>query len=512
MRSLRRLFFALQLAILLLPDAVPATVGGDAQKPPPRDDALAHIESLPASNPYRTILLRYQTLPSADREYLTAWSLYETPEGEPPRTLDPRQQQLARELSSALLAAAGQPDTTASDWPPLLNPAAPEDPASMTIPGVSTVRSLARLVTTSAASLPPSEAAPVYAAVAQLGRRQRCGVTLGEQAAGAGIEALAQTEVARRLSEFSPDDLSRLSLAWTNLQTPPSTRDLLDRELRLVLRPTVALHLAPGLRALLAQAEAADAEQAPADPDAGFTRDLRLSALLRVAENEHHIVLEDIRRHESFTLRSGQTVHNIELLSIDYENRLAVIRRGKREALVHLESKRIVERASDDDDRRDKSLSRQDRKLLDRIRAHPGGLDGFIREVIVANENHLRRQAELAELQQCPSPEPVPTYADGFFLVANPSFGSNLRTLNRHATQAAMLQSALRIRLDQFNPSEAPAPPVDPWGDTERSPFTREPTPDGGFLLRSRYEGSPGEPLAYKFASSDAGFFRVSKP
>jgi hypothetical protein len=477
----------------------------------PRDEVFAHIDRFPNSNPYRTILLHFQSLPKTDRERLTAWAIYETPEGEPSLVLDPAQERVVREIRAALLTASSQGDTAASDWPPLPSPHAPEDPTAITVPGTSLVRHIAQIATKSTASLPPAEAARVYAAIAKLGRQQRFGVTLGEQAAGAGIEAAAQTEIARRLSEFSDDDLALLSDAWTRLPAPPSTEELLENEITRVLRPIVEIHLAPALRALLAEAERAPREEPSAlDPDAGFTRDIRLSALLHVAENEHRIVLQDIRTQETFTLRLAQAVRGIELVSIDYEKHHALIRRGTREALVHLESKQIIERDPAASGSRTKFLSRTDQKLLVRIRAHPEGVDGVVRKILAENEAHLRDQRELAELPECLPPPEIGSIANGNYLVANPSFGHALRNLNRAATQAAMLQAALQHRRNQLHPVRAQPPTADPWSENSSEAFRLEPGPDGGFVLRSRYETRPGEPVAFKFASLDAGRFRVS--
>lgn len=513
MRSLRPVLIALPFGLLLQPHARPASAPDEAREAARRDDTLAHIEQLPASNPYRAALLRYQTLSPADREYLAAWSLYESPEGEPPRALDARRRQIARELSAALLAASSRPDTTASDWPPLASPTAPDDPAQITIPGASAVRHMAWISVKHAASLPPAEAASLYAAVAQLGRRQRSGATLGEQLAGAGIEASAQTEIARRLTEFSEADLARLHDSWTRLQAVPATTELLEREIDFVLRPTIALHLAPGLRELVAQADMADqAATTSSAPDAGFTRDLRLSALLHITADDHRIVLEDIGRRETFSLQAGQSVRGIELVSLDYDKRLAVIRRGEREAVVHLESKRFVERNRAQAGSRDGFHSRQDQKLLARIRAHPDGVDGFVREVLVANEQFLRRQHELAGLADCPPPAPPGDGADWTGRIANPGFGHTLRTLNRYSIQATMLQAAIRLRQNELQPDRTRPAPADPWAAEASAPFSTERAPDGGFVLRSRYELRPGQPVTFKFAAPDAGFVRVSTP
>lgn len=42
----------------------------------------------------------------------------------------------------------------------------------------------------------------------------------------------------------------------------------------------------------------------------------------------------------------------------------------------------------------------------------------------------------------------------------------------------------------------------------EGRPFRTERLPDGGLILRSDFETSPGVPYTYKFAAPDAGFLR----
>jgi hypothetical protein len=69
--------------------------------------------------------------------------------------------------------------------------------------------------------------------------------------------------------------------------------------------------------------------------------------------------------------------------------------------------------------------------------------------------------------------------------------------LNRAATQAAMLQAALQHRRNQLHPVRAQSPTADPWSENSSEAFRLEPGPDGGFVLRSRYETRPGDPVAF---------------
>jgi hypothetical protein len=61
----------------------------------------------------------------------------------------------------------------------------------------------------------------------------------------------------------------------------------------------------------------------------------------------------------------------------------------------------------------------------------------------------------------------------------------------------------VQLRLRALGQSDA-TPPADPWAE-DGSGFAVEPTKDGGFLLRSRYETRPDKPLTLKFAAPDAG-------
>jgi hypothetical protein len=91
-----------------------------------------------------------------------------------------------------------------------------------------------------------------------------------------------------------------------------------------------------------------------------------------------------------------------------------------------------------------------------------------------------------------------------------PAVGKVARTLNSSAVQTRMLHAAIRHRLLELNPGASPAPVPDPWADNDED-FVFKPAEDGaGFLLTSRYEVGPGQPVVYKFAAPGSGFIRVS--
>jgi hypothetical protein len=519
---LRRLATPLLVALLAL---------GAAFAPPLRasnpSEAQIAFAALPDSNPYRALLLRYAELPEEQRKLLNAWvSPSGAEDSAAPAELPRELRAFAAEMSAGLRAAASAPPLTAAEWPILPNPSDPENPAAIIIPGVGLLRELGRIATRHADDLPPAEAVDAYAAVAQLGRQQRVGSTLIGQLTGVAIEGIAQAGLARRLGEFSADDLRRLSAAWLALAPPPDHADAFAGERDLFFKPIVENLLLPGLREMIAsgataeQLFAASAEQ----PSADFARDLRLGGLADFGGGERMIMLENTRDASSFTLRLGARVDGIELVSLDFGRRLAVIRRGTDEAVINLESKRIVPRKSaatrlreffsgnlnvgDQTDFHHATLA----ALLARARAHPEGPEGYARELLAAYQAGIDRQIAAASSARYPNPEPTEAEkSDPLLKLVMPAFGNIVRTFNGLATSNVMLEAAIQHRLGQLGET-APVPVPDPWAktsdDTPR-PFQTERLPDGAFLLRSAYEIAPGAPYTYKFAAPDAGFIRV---
>lgn len=275
----------------------------------------------------------------------------------------------------------------------------------------------------------------------------------------------------------------------------------------------------PGLRELLATNATGD-EPDSISPEADFTRHLRLSGLANLGEGELRISLENTRNGESFTLRLGSTVEGVELVSLDFEKRLAVIRQDAREAVIHLESKRIVPQKSaalrlreffavfDSMGGKDADLAAL-RQTLAAARAHPEGVDGYARDLLARYQSGIDQQLAVANSPGYPadlSASAAPG-VDPILALAMPAIGKVARYLHNSATQSTMLQAAVQLRLRALGQSDA-TPPADPWpGDG--SAFAVEKSPDGGFLLRSRYETRTGKPLTYKFAAPDAGFVRV---
>ena len=521
------LLLLLGLTLSFAPAAAASSQGG----PPasvaaaPRDDTLAYLEGLPETNPYRATLLRFHTLPAADREALKQWAEGKSDDGTPAPSLTPSQQTLAHEFAADLISLSTRPPTEAGDWPLLRNPDDPDNPAGMMIPGAGLVRQLAKLATRTGDTLPPEEATAVYAAVAQLGRQQRGGSAIIEQLVGVAVEGVAFSAAGRRLSEFSPEELRRLSAAWSALQPGPDNARAFAGERDLFFTPILNKFIRPGLVAMLAGNRGAAGED-PAgletDPDAGFTDHLRLSGLADIGDGERRISLENTATGVAFTIAEGKSTDGIELVSLDFEKREAIIRRGSREAVIHLESKRIVERH---DGREDIArlrkffgetaglLAKENEDLLnglvERARKHPGGADGYVDDLLAAYRRILDAQLAAADLPDAAgnSQETTSDIEDPFLKAFFPQLGRVARTLNNSATSATVLQAAIHQRLAQLGAATPDAAPVDPWTE-DGSPFAYEATPDGGFLLRSRYEVNPGKPLTYKFSAPDAGFVR----
>lgn len=481
---------------------------------------LAAFGALPATNPYREILLRVENLPAADRDTLKNWL---SPAADAPApTLTADQRAIIREVASALRSAAAAPPATAADWPLIPNPDDPDNPAAIILVGVGSMRELARLAVRAADDLPPADAIDTYAAIAQLGRQQRAGATLIEQLNGVAIEGIAQAEAARRLGDFSAADLQHLSSAWLALAPAPSLDRAIAGERDVFFKPILDKLVVPGLRELLA-ANATGDEPAPGDetdsisPDADFTRYLRLSGLANLGEGELRISLENTRTGESFTLRLGSTVEGVELVSLDFEKRLAVIRQDAREAVIHLESKRIVPKESaalrlrkffavfDSIGGKNAGLAAL-RQTLAAARAHPEGVDGYARDLFARYQSRIDQQLSLANSPRYPA-DLSASEVDPILALTMPAIGKVARTLHNSATQSTMLQAAVQLRLRALGQSDA-TPPADPWSG-DGSAFAVEKSPDGGFLLRSHYETRTGKLLTYKFAAPDAGFVRV---
>lgn len=483
----------------------------------------ATYKHLPATNPYQAALTRFLELPAAERDALARWAA--PSEGPTAPSLTPAQQQLIAELRHALVAAAGKPPTTASDWPLVGDPTDPDNPLKITVPYAEALRPLASLVAKSADLLPSAEAIDTYAALAHFARQQRQSDVVILQLTGIGCENLALQAASRRLGEFSPTELQALAAAWARIPNPPSPEKAFagerDRFYPYLLEKVVL----PAFEALLAEenqaAHATDPEASTPAPD--FTRDYRLSGLANLGREQYQITLENLRTGDSLTLVPNRAVEGITLLHIDFEHQLAVIRHADQDAVIHLKSKRIAMRSPAIQQLRQAiasglifpaSTSDPDvilQKWWRLARAHPGGPQAYTEDFLAGLQTGLDAQLARAALPQAHDDTKAPRPSDPFLAAALPKLEKPARTLHIARTQATMLQSAIQLRLRQLGQTLPDAPPGDPFS-SDGADFASVTTEDGGFLLRSRYESAPGQPLTYKFATPDAGFLRPSTP
>ncbi len=475
--------------------------------------------TLPETNPYREAIQRIEALDPADSAALEAW--VNTKPDQPAGTLSETQRAFVRELSASLIAAAAGPGTTRADWE-TPNPT-DEELDAPSLPFKS-IRQLSRLVVKDADGLPSAEALAHYTAVAQFGRRQRETLGLIPQQIGAVVERIAQNGVSRRLGEFSAEELTLLSRDWDALDPKPTLAEAFAGEWEKYYGPLLDRRILPGLRELLAAEDAAIAQtEAAATTDGGepgFSRGLRLSALVDLGGGERRISLENAETGTTISIPQGGSEAGIELVEIDFDRRVAILRSGEEEAMVNLRTRNIVAHHHDIAHLRElvvelkgltgaKDMGQAYRDLIARVRQHPDGPEGYIADIKAECRRAIDEQIASANSPRAPAAEAKPPIASQDPIVAllgpNTRAGRLLRTRD---TEAVMLQSAVQTRLAQLgHPAGAKPAPSDPW-DTDGGGFTSEATPDGGFILRSRYEVTPDAPLAYKFAAPDAGFVR----
>ena len=503
------------LALLLFLGVAPLlSFAGDPAPPviPPPEYFFRH---LPETNPYRSILEHYHRAPAEDRKALREL-IDARPGGTPATPLTESQQKLARELTEALTRAASAPPTTSADWPMQPSEEEPDNLIASVLPEISSVTLLAKIATRTADALPASQAIETYAAVGQLARQQRNGLLVIQQFGGIRSENEAMAAASRRLGELDAAGLRALADSWQRLAPLTDPRRSLENERDRWLPFLLEAIVRPALLQWLG-----DDNSGPDSPATiSFTRNLRLSGLIDLGGGEQLIGLENTATGEHFTLSAKRPAHDISLLRIDFDRREAIIRRGRREAVIHLESKKITERAFapvKDPAREVDAWFAQNKKFqrdawLKKVAAHPGGIDGYLDDLIAENERRFQAgfaaAGTPAATPSAPEPDDDPILEFARFPVE-----TTLRRFNGSITQADMFQAAIQQRLAQLGETSA-KPVTDPWSvgpsSDKQQPFLREPTPDGGFILRSRYEIVPGQPVAYKFGAPDSGVLRVS--
>lgn len=494
----------------------------------PDPETVAQLEQLPPSNPYRAALLRLVNLPETDHAALKAWSAQAPSSGKPTPVLTAEQQTLAAEFRDAVAAV---PALGPEAWPRIPNPKDPDNPASPNFALFKNLREISLIALKSSDSLPADAAINTYASVARTGGFQHNGLTLAGRMTGAVFENMASTRAARRIGEFSPEGLRRLSAAWSTLHPLPANADVFASERDAYFVPMIDNIVVPGLHALLADPEAgrASGETTPTTRATDPFGDLRLSGIVRLGPGEEQISLENVRTHETIVLRSGRPVDGLALVSVDFDQHRARIRRSEHEAFVDLRTKRVI--ALDLAARRlremfgslkgfqeanidDEALA----KTLARVRAHPAGVEGYARDLLAHYQSTMDEQLALVESTKFPAEaelaaQPSPASdADPLFALITfsaTSYATIGRTLHQSTLYRDLLQAAIHHRLASLGQNDpfAAAAPADPWS-ADGAGFAYEAAPDGGFVLRSRYEVAPDAPLTFKFAAPDAGYVR----
>jgi len=473
---------------------------------------LGEILRLPDSNPYRAILERYVTLPEDTKSRLSGWinssNAYTTPTG-----LTDADRAIAHELASALVAASRETITERA-WTFAPDHRKQDDFFADALPSVGPLRELGRISVKAAEDMLPSQSVEIYAAVARYGLTQRSGDSITLQLAGVALENIALAGATRRLNEYSQEELLRLRAAWRALPPPPPIAMALNAEREHVFIPMLERFVRPALHALLALHDNAGSEEPP------FTRHLRLAGLLDLGGGERRISLEHIVEQTHFSIKEGETVEGIKLVSLDFEKRQAIIQRGHREAVIDLESKSIKERHLGPEQLRERlgglgmisgGGDHIETRWLERVRSHPRGVDGCIDDLLADFDRKLARQVELASIPSPPKEEDGTADENTIVEITTSTLGKVARTFESSRTQATMLNAAIARRLLQLGSADQAAAPADPWSADGKG-FHVEAASDGaGFTLTSRYEVRPGEPLTHKFAAPDAGFVPANK-
>ena len=495
------------LALLTAPVGTALTGAEPAAQPAPsRFPPEFYLSHIPETNPYLPVL---RSLLSASPETQAALDAYfpVAKDSVSSGALTTDQQAHVRELTAALVRAASAPAVGSADWPLQPDPKAPESLFSGILPEIGSLKRLSAIALKSADALPAKEAIPIYAAVAQMSRQQRQGLYLVQQLTGSQMEHQAIGAVSRRLGELDPDALRALSLAWGSLMPIPDPRRALENERDVSLPYIVESMLRPALQELLGETP-----EQHADTTTSFTRDLRLSGLVDHGDGEVAVCLENIATKETFSVSSRHPAHDIRLERIDFQRREAIIRRGRRQAIIHLEAKTITEIGFAPAPDAAKSLGgflglfrgkpdaeKLRAEWLAKVRAHPAGIEGYLSDLFAANEAYYERAFATALSADASASPPPPLPDDPVLNAITPTVGRFLRGQEGAHLRVAMLQAAIQHYLNENGAASAPLP-SDPWAEN-KEPFALDPLPGGAFRLRSRYELRNGQPAAFEFGT-----------
>lgn len=470
------------------------------------------VAHLPEANPYRTVAMRWLSLPEADRKAISDWMSPDDSEANHPAALNPTQQDIARAIAADLAAAAKIGAAQTELWPSKPDPQNSDNPVHIMIPDVAVMRDLAKITTKVADDSPPSAAIELYAATARFGRDIRSGATLIQGLIGIAVEGVASEGAARRLNAFSSQELELLSAAWSQLPRPAGIEHALNSERNVFFIPLLERIILPGLLAL--QAEGLDAFDSSSKSEPSPTlKNLRLSALI-AADGEQLIHLENTATGKSFSVTNEQSAEGVKLISFDAKAGRAWLRVDGTPAVLDLQSKRFVSARADID--RLRKLIGEDLEIgsppktpgwVRLALSHPDGPEGYVTDLIEEYDRRMAEQIAGSRQNKRPPRSPNDVPSDPLLAIIMPTMGQVARTINASSLQSTMLEAAIRRRLGQ--PGGMPS---DPWGpvDTNKAsaPFAFEQTPDGGLILRSAYETRTDEPYAYKFGTPDAGVQR----
>ncbi len=459
----------------------------------------ASLEHLPEAHPYRAVLLRHKALPEETRDRIEALHHTDAP-------LRPEDAAHIIALAAEVRAAARQNGHASVEWPMLHNPSLPDNPFANLIVGMEESFALIRQLRNAAERLPAAEAAPVYAALLRFGRDHRNGPVTMNYLLWATTEQLCARGVCARLAEFSPEELRLLDEAWADLPPAQSAAEAMLRETEDFIRPFMRDKILPFLLARQAAASSSVTDDEP-PPDAppSLARDFRLSGLVDYGDGERRIHLESRHDRTTIALREGGPAQlGVRLVSIDFETRRALLRRGDQDAIVELESRTIIDRAPISDEELLTALgmvsdTEAARLTLDQLSAMfaswPGSPDSFAEHL--GNLHAAQLRTFLADAELPPRP-PGEERVHEVHLIHDFThfFEQTTRRFRAAEIATTAAPAALRHRLRELG-HDAPTPPFDPAAPEADTPFVIETTPAGHRVLRSSYQFNHATPLTF---------------
>lgn len=475
-------------------------------------DQAASYHVLPSDHPYRAVLEHWESGSAERRGALFAWAQAEAAGTRPAPSapgLSESDRQWLSQLGTALAASAGTRPT--ATWPLIPDAQDPDDPSKIGSPYLVPVVCLMQTMSAYAGQASPEEGLSVAIGLAHLGRDLASSSTVLNRLVGHAVEEHAAAVVAKRINDFNPDQLQRIGEAWDALPSLPALDETLRGE-RQFFKTAVDRVYRPGLKAWLDPAPRADGEASPEDSAA---LDLRLSAMIG-SGSERIIGLEDHDQQTSFLLREGETVNGVTLVSIDFARQRASLRVRGREATLDLTSKRIVASpavgreelvrllSGVDDPQRRREAEETIARTLDKIRAHPRGLDGYLEDLERAFDQLTADHLLAAETPRLREARPIEI--DDPLLQPCRFLFSLFRGVQQSELIGPMVRAGVALRRAEMK-GETMEPAIDPWGEPGQR-LQWEKTPEGGFLLRSVYEVGPEGGSTFRFGHPKSGWVK----